>query len=155
MIKNEDNLFNGTEGGNDTNDKVFCLSMSEILKCYDFNSWYDEENQWYSKSGHPYYGFGYSEQLIILGTKYVGGNSSITEELYRDGDEFMFGLIQEGYSESCIGKNGVSSGWWLRSPGPINTCTCYVFYYGEATADTGCFVDNPGGVRPALYIKKL
>ncbi len=33
-LSNPDNAIWGTEGGNDTNDKVFCLNVDEIRKYY-------------------------------------------------------------------------------------------------------------------------
>ena len=41
-LSNPDNAIWGTEGGNDTNDKVFCLNVDEIRKYYSFESW-DED----------------------------------------------------------------------------------------------------------------
>ena len=42
-VVNEDNPYNGTEGGNDTNDKVYLLSIAEASNAsYGFNSTFDE-----------------------------------------------------------------------------------------------------------------
>ncbi len=46
-LSNPDNAYYGTEGGNDTNDKIFLLSMEEIFKYYG-DDWYDPED-WYSE----------------------------------------------------------------------------------------------------------
>ena len=44
-IKNDDNPVYGTEGGNDTKDKIFLLSMDEVYNtAYGFNSEYDAED---------------------------------------------------------------------------------------------------------------
>jgi len=38
-LANPDNPIYGTEGGNDTEDRVFCLSLEEILDYYQFDKW--------------------------------------------------------------------------------------------------------------------
>ena len=38
ILSNPDNVVQGTEGGNDTEDRVFCLSVEEILANYEFDS---------------------------------------------------------------------------------------------------------------------
>ncbi len=59
-ISNPDNPYSGIEGGNDTNDKVFCLSVEEISEYYSFESWTDEKNNW-----------GYSSNLVTEVTPYA------------------------------------------------------------------------------------
>lgn len=39
---NPDNARQGTEGGNDTEDRVFCLSLEEIIDNYEFDEWNEE-----------------------------------------------------------------------------------------------------------------
>ena len=41
-LSNPDNAYSGTEGGSDTFDKIFCMSVDEILDYYSFNSWHEE-----------------------------------------------------------------------------------------------------------------
>ena len=41
-LSNPENEFDGSKGGNDTMDKVFCLSVEEILDNYEFQDWNEE-----------------------------------------------------------------------------------------------------------------
>ena len=49
-LSNPDNAKYGKEGGNDTQDKVFCLSVEELLKYYTFEEWDDEDQYGYCNS---------------------------------------------------------------------------------------------------------
>ena len=155
-VVNENNQKWGTPGGNSTSDKIFALSVSEILKYYDFNSWYTESNPYHWKDGGTFDWFGFSEHLIIPATAYAISrgvhNYTITEnDYYNDGYD-GHGLADEGYNSSCIGRSG--SVWWLRSPGYDSYYACYVFGSGYASADStdGLVCLDDIGVRPALYI---
>ncbi len=140
-IVNEDNPKWGTNGGKNTNDKIFCLSFSEILKYYSFNSWYSDD--WY----------GYSQSLIIPSTKYATGSAgtaysfTITNEVYEDW------ASDENYSEESIGMTGYT--WWLRTPGADNGIACAVASDGSMYHNNGhFFISRRLGVRPALYINE-
>ena len=139
-ISNPDNAFYETEGGNDTKDKLFCLSVDEIRKYYDFNSWYDD------------YQYGYCQDLITDLAPYVQRKgayyTTITRENYND-----WGLAQEGYSSDVIGLG--CGWWWLRSPGGSGYFACDVTYYGGEGWNFYGVVDYAlSGVRPALYLKQ-
>lgn len=174
-LVNDDNQMYGTSGGNDTSDKIFILSVSEILKYYDFNVWYTESEpfQYHDGRSNDKYEFGFCEDLItqskVYGRLRGADNTEITEYHYNQGllqtsnkdtkeDVHLWVLSEMGYSDTCIGKLG--TGWWLRSPGISNTKACYVDCFGEAGAN--CYdrlYDSYGGiykkgVRPALYINK-
>lgn len=41
-ISTPDNPYYGTEGGNDTEDKVFCMSIEETQQYYEFSFWRDD-----------------------------------------------------------------------------------------------------------------
>ena len=141
-IVTEDNQSWETSSGNDTSDKIFVLSESEIKKYYSFNLW-DSVME-----------CGYSEALIIPPTKYAEDNGVYTRTLTNS--DFQYILSDENYSEDCIGKIG--SYWWLRSPGRYDNTPCIV----DAIGRTGTggqqvlpgYWTNDVGVRPALYINK-
>ena len=141
-IVNEDNQSWETSGGNDTSDKIFALSVSEIKKYYSFNSW------------DPGFDCGYSEALIIPPTKYATDNGVYTKTIPDSYFEHI--LSDKNYSEDCIGMIG--SYWWLRTPGEYDSIACIVDAIGRAGEDG--YVVMPGywtnnvGVRPALYINK-
>lgn len=99
-LSNPDNAKEGTEGGNSTQDRVFCLSMEEILAYYDFNIW-DDERQ-----------FGYSEQLIIPATPYAQQRGVDIDTLsQQEYDDWNF--AEKNYSEDVIGR--VGAWWYLES----------------------------------------
>ncbi len=140
-VTNSDNPYYKIEGGNDTQDMIFCLSMDEIVTYYDFNIWYDN------------YRYGFSMDLIIPPTEYAkkqGRSSYIMTE--RD---YTGSFSSYGYTSDCIGREGAL--WWLRTPGISSKYVCYTLANGAATYGffSGCLIDSEdGGVRPALYIEQ-
>ena len=137
-LTNSDNPHYGTVGGNNTSDKLFVLSLNEVMEYYTFNSWYEEDQ------------FGYSQQLAVEATPLVY-KSYRGYEIEENYDSF---LLDEGYSSDIYGKNCYF--WWLRSPGSYNKFACCVNYYGGAGwyHDNGAIVNDCVGVRPALYLSK-
>ena len=139
---NDDNQYFGTSGGNNTNDRIFCLSLSEILKYYSFDSWYSDKM---SKD------YGFCQTLIIPPTEYANRVSGAGVKYTISKDRYEDYLSEKNYSDDCVGKNGAS--WWLRTPGASSVDACYVGEEGRAGADEDRWVDNNYiGVRPALYI---
>ncbi len=139
-IKNEDNAYYKVDGGKNTKDKIFCLSVSEILKCFTFTD----------KSSDLCL---YCEELITMPTEYAQLNGAkvgyeITEDTYNS-----YYQPKYGYSEECIGKAGCY--WWLRTIGSNNKIACRVQYDG-ATGEgyNGWCYETFHGVRPAMYLKK-
>jgi hypothetical protein len=134
-VVNADNSYYGTSGGNDTEDKIFCLSIDEILKYYSFNT-YDEEE-----------GYGHSQQLITPVTQYAKDQGAGTHVISETEDW----VLDKGYSEDCIGAEGGM--WWLRSPSCDNTGASEVNAYGATgPAEARDAVGYNAGVRPAMYI---
>lgn len=139
-IANEDNSYYGTWGGNNTTDRVFCLSLNEINDYIGYSS-YDDMYQ-----------YGYNLSLIVEPTQRAIDNGAsvytISELIYNDY------LLDVGYSSDVIGLQGVS--WWLRSPGCEENRACYVYGDGGAGANYRDRVDNSyKGVRPALFLNCL
>ncbi len=141
-VENKKNPNYGTAGGNNTNDKVFCLSLEEMESYFGDYSWYNDNNQ-----------YGYNQNLICTSTQYAINQGasvySITEEDYNDDS---YGLKNYGYTSDCIGRRGCY--WWLRSPCINSNFACSVYRDGGAGAFYGSIVDNDVlAVRPALYIE--
>lgn len=65
---NADNISRGIDGGNDTEDNVFVLSVDEILDNYEFEEWDDTS----------YYG--YSQALMAEVTQYAANQGAIINE---------------------------------------------------------------------------
>ena len=143
-LVNEDNKKYGTPGGNDTNDKIFCLSLSEILRYYSFDSWDPTD-----AIGNDY---GYSQALITPSTSYASSRNAVNDRITNDDYENF--LSERNYSEDCVGKCGAV--WWLRSPGEFSSLACIVTCEGKASDDVDIAEDNQPsvGVRPALYISR-
>ena len=137
-VVNDDNAYTGIEGGNDTEDKVFCLSVDEILKYYEFETYYDQSMT------------GYCQALITEATPYALEKGvtarKITEGYYNDY------LINKGYTTDCVGITG--AWWWLRSPGSGRNSVCLVNMEGYVGLKYYTVVSGTNGVRPALYIAK-
>ena len=122
-VDNEDNPIFGTDGGNTTNDRIFCLSLSEAM--------------------NSEYGFVANE------FKERDYNSTYTDnDISRVGQITYYVKDKNGYDINRLSKNSM---WWLRSPGSHNSAT-YVNSLGTIFPD-GEFVDyNHVCVRPALRI---
>ncbi len=146
-LVNEDNKKFGTPGGNDTNDKIFCLSLSEILRYYSFDSWDPTD-----AIGNDY---GYSQALITPATYYASHRRLVGTHFITD-EEYKNLLSERNYSDDCVGECGAS--WWLRSPGEFRSQACIVNFKGMASDNVNLPTNSnaPGGcgVRPALYINK-
>ena len=133
-VVNADNSYYGTEGGNDTYDKIFCLSVDEILRYYRFNKYYDE------------YQYGYCQRLMTEPTQYAINRGVYTRTMSQED------CASHGYSTDAVGK--VGAWWWLRSPGGFRSYACYVYSLGNAGAHDYCNVDSDKyGVRPVLYVQ--
>lgn len=146
-VINRDNAFDGTQGGSDTRDKVFCLSVDEVYRHYDFNAIHDED------------GLRSSEALITEATPHASGHHVFTCEITNEVYEEM--LKPDDYSEACIGRTVAS--WWLRTSGSASEpeihygsdCACIVANFGETGWDEGAYVVLDFiGVRPALRLKR-
>ncbi len=123
--------------GNDTLDKVFCLSMDELVKYYDFT--YDQ-----------YSYIGYCKALIAESTAYAKKQGVWSHTISADNyEEFD---APRGYLTDCEGMTGAA--WWLRTIGWDNDNACAIMPYGYAGADYEFGVTNENfGVRPVLYVK--
>ena len=139
-LANKDNPVDGTEGGNDTIDKVFCLSLEEMEKYFGEYSYYDSElNR------------GYNQNLICAPSLDLierGHTYEITENGYSNN---YWGYKTYGYTSDVIGKKGCI--WWLRTPGQDSAHACDVGWDGVAGAHCDYSVWLGGNVvRPAMYI---
>ena len=138
-LSNPDNKLWGTEGGNDTEDKVFCLSVEEVLNLYEFNVWDEDED------------CGLCQALMAEATPYVRKNDTggHTRRYYEE--DYNTFVQPYGYTDDLIGH--IIGTWWLRTPGHTSPYASYVNDFGQ----TGwyCYNNysyNNIGVRPALYL---
>ena len=133
-LTNPDNPNFETEGGNNTNDQVFLLSLQEMQQYFTLSDiWTDYDGNNYNETGEITC-FGGSKDVITSPTAYAEAQGAWTSTTNHDA---------EGKG-CCV--------WWLRSPGiPINSAA-YVYYNGGVIA-MGLIVDNDTyAVRPALWV---
>ncbi len=133
-------VYYGTKSGNDTKDKVFCLSVDEVHKYFEFDYYNDAAAN------------GYCQDLIANATPYAESNGVVTCEI---SENYCNTVLKHyyGYTADCIGLTG--AWYWLRTPGYAKIGVCTVDFYGWAGKDVDLDVNLTNyGVRPALYISK-
>lgn len=140
-VLNPDNIYNYEEGGNDTYDRIFCLSAEEVKKYYTFDSWHQEE------------GNGFCRDLIADTTEEVKRHDIINKSTVITEEDFeRWDLENENYSRDLIGSGADS--WWLRTPGNSGCYECFVFRVGQTGWKYYTDMTQKIGVRPVLYLKK-
>ncbi len=126
-VKNEDNPYYGTEGGKDTKDKVFLLSLSEI--------------------DNTKYGFDFDASAWDIDRRCAPTDYAVAQGAYQ-----YSGSYTDHYTADDIG----ACWWWLRSPGTYGGSAAGVSQSGHVL-DRGGYVsgnvDNGNdAVRPVLFI---
>lgn len=130
----EEEVLGVIEGGNDTQDKAFVLSVRDIFKYYSFDDW----NQ----------STGYYHVLITDATNYARANGVKTGKITKKDYNNYF--KEMNYPSDVIGCQGTY--YWLRSPGPVGACI--VTSTGSAGWECSYMSDcEVIGVRPALYVE--
>ncbi len=122
-VKNEDNPYYETEGGKDTKDKVFLLSLSEIVNTkYGFSDDYSTYD--INRRCAP------TDYAVAQGAGQASGTDS-----------------------HSVTADNIGACWWLlRSPG-WNSFSAALVSYGGRVFGIGTGTDTPGdGVRPVLFI---
>ena len=124
-VVNSDNPIYGTEGGNDTKDKVFILSIDEAMNSeYGFIA---------NNIRQAYYVDEYStdadETRVAVNTEYVDDKT--------------------GYNGNDADTADI---WWLRTPGASETQASRFHFMGAVTATGSKVYDNGVAVRPVLYL---
>jgi hypothetical protein len=121
--ENADNPWYGTAGGATTTDRVFLLSIDEVVRYFGDSGDLNERKGWYYGKG------GYA---------------------LNDGKGY---LIYDFYSDARVAKIGNSAcWWWLRSPGDIGHDAAGVDVLGDLDIVGNIVSSAGGGVRPALWL---
>jgi len=126
--KNPDNQWYGTAGGNDTQDKIFLLSLEESDKY-----------------------FGDSGDYLNKRRKSPKNNKRRKFIPNINGD--WLSNVHDG--ERMSDFEGYDSWWWLRSPGGKDSeaaCVSFLCYGGIFVVGVSV-TGNLGGVRPALWVR--
>ena len=128
-LKNPKNLITDISGGNDTDDKIFLLGLSDVYGEYE-----------YYCNGHWY--FNDNADRVAYATKYTVVNRS-----------FAYAYL-DGGSTQCTSSNyemsRCSAIWWLRSPGYNTNNAADVLRDGSVHS---LYVTYVLGVRPALWVQ--
>ena len=122
---NEDNLEYGIEGGNDTQDKIFLLSIDEISNsAYGFLPYKDADTSYVEDKARQ-----------RINTAYVAYGGTIQSSKMKNNNEYDL--------------------WWLRSPGYFSAGAARVCDYGGVSRRGISVTDNKHAVCPALHINLL
>jgi len=121
-IRNPHNLWYNTQGGRDTSDKIFILSLEEI-------------DSYFGNSGD------YQNQRR---KKYKNG------EFIADNNGWYFSNIYDVSRQ--VSSSDTVPFWWLRSPGLDSFGAAFVCSNGTVNVDGGLIHGPKGGVRPALWL---
>lgn len=119
---NADNVSYGTKGGADTKDKVFLFSLEEVQKYFSLSY------------GTTYYYTCNDERIATKGTSYAKTR----------GVSVVSAKVNAQYAGN--------SGWWLRSPGELNSRAMYVGFSPEVLIDGAAVDALKYGVRPSLWL---
>ena len=133
-LSNPDNPNTGMEGGNDTNDRVFLLSLQEMQQYFALSdTWMDYDGGTHDLAGDTEF-IGGSKDVITSPTANAAAQGAYPSPDYHDA---------EGKS-SCW--------WWLRSPGVLSNYAANVSNYGSVCAGGDNVFSNAHAVRPALWV---
>ena len=122
-ISNPENTWYGIDGGNDTIDKIFILSLEEV-------------DRYFGNSG---------DYMNKRRKKFDNG------KWVMDDDGWI--LSNENDNSRVAKHNGLASLWWLRTPGYSDCTVAYVSTPGNIPPNGDRVCIGRGGVRPALWIK--
>ena len=123
-IFNDNNPWYGTSGGDAIIDKIFLLSVEEVVRYFGDSGDLKNRKGWYWENGN-----------FIL----------------KDGRGH---LINDEYNSARIAVNayGAVSWWWLRSPGNFSNNAAFVDYDGSIDFSGYPVLLDGGGIRPALWL---
>lgn len=96
---NSDNVYYGTEGGNDTEDKVFCLSLEELHDNYEFEDWNEDRRE------------GKCQALATEVTKYAGYQGVYIYDLNNCGSWLLRSPGRYSDRSANVGETGVVSSY--------------------------------------------
>lgn len=147
-VVNEDNPFWDTEGGSDTVDKVWLLSLGEVEKYFGIPMTPESDplynNTYIEVCEYAIYYYEQDSRVCAEPTAYLAakGGSSYSEE------DAQYYLDNFGYDTSFAVGSGV---WWLRSPGD-DSYSAVIVTNGSIVYNYGSPVDYFNCVRPALKV---
>ena len=127
-VVNENNPYTGTKGGNNTQDKVFLLSLSEV-------------NKYFGSTALSSQGYSINPKSACAPTPYAKVHNT-----------FTYNFSANYYAEEMKQFSG-NCWYWLRTPGPTARRAAYVNNIGEAGYASFYIYNTDCAVRPAMVIK--
>lgn len=130
------NVWYDIDGGNDTQDKIFVLSL-------------EEADRYFGDSGD------YLNSRIkvrVENGEYIDLTEKNKDTYYSYTDFFSNAYDSERVAADPRDPIGWARGWWLRSPGNSDDSATFITSDGSAIV-SGCAVYNYCGVRPAIWLK--
>lgn len=125
-VINDCNPNFGTDGGNDTVDKIFLLSLEEVQVYFNLEKYIDNDEDYCS-----------GDECCCRPTDYAVAQ----------------GVYVYSATKSTNKKYNGLTGWWLRSPGFHNTVAAHVTAVGVCTGSGSVDADSvDGAVRPSMWI---
>ena len=127
-VINNNNQWYGTPGGSNTTDRIFLMSIDEVLR---------------------YFG---DSDLTAQGAAMAGRERWDNQPRWPEWGIYLVG-IHDQYSEARIARSlrGPAAGWWLRSPGESPNSAAVVGDSGLLYV-IGAYAVMTQGVRPALWL---
>jgi len=138
VIVNDDHPYYETEGGNNTNDRVFLLSLEEIGKYYGIGLDSDECEQPHDNLKCRLTEYGKERFIPIWAQDFFDGSVERAEERYQNGVE-------------SYGQNYCRM-WWLRSIGSTDHYAILIDEDGYIHWNGGDVDGASSAVRPAIWI---
>jgi len=133
-LKNPGNHWYGIAGGNDTQDKIFILSL-------------EEADQYFGNSG---------DYLARRRKKYDNGQwvfDDVGWILSNQHDSTRVARLHNDTTAHAATQPAPASLWWLRTPGYSDCTVAYVSTTGNIPANGDRVCIGRGGVRPAMWVK--
>jgi len=137
---NPPNPWYGTDGGADTIDKIFLLSLDELVRYFGDSG--DLKNK--------------RRQDIVEGQYIFNKEKGINESVLNDapnGPWLSDNFNQERIAKDADGKERIISYWLLRSPGKHLCTVARVLSDGKLFVSGLPVFEDDGGVRPAMWVK--
>ena len=125
-IQNPDNVWYGTNGGNDTTDNIFLLSLEEVDKYFGDSGDYREKRRKNFEWDYPV------GKFVTADDGYYFSNTNDSDRIAKFSNEYQW--------------------WWLRTPGIRGDCAAntgaegFVYIHGDFVGER--FL----GVRPVLWL---
>ena len=151
-VVNNDNPWYGTDGGQDTVDNVFLLSIEEVVGYFGDSG---ALKNWNGEDGSIRDDYGDNRRAIL----------NMTDEQQKDAAGRMvksiFGMATDGHMttekeamEHFARRNGDVYWWWLRSPGARDDLAAYVHGGRSGVCVFGDIIGyETYGVRPVMWIQ--